>query len=81
MIDLSSGALADQIRDATGGKGANVILDTVGGPMFEPCLLSLAWKGRQAEISSPAIDRRVSFDLIDFYHRESRLLGVDKPEA
>jgi NADPH:quinone reductase-like Zn-dependent oxidoreductase len=77
VIDLSSGALADQIRDATGGKGANVILDTVGGPMFEPCLLSLARKGRQAEISSPAKDRRVSFDLIDFYHRESRLLGVD----
>ncbi len=62
---------------ATNFEGASVILDTVGGPMFEPCIRSLAHKGRLLEISSPAKDRRVSFDLIDFYHREARLLGVD----
>jgi hypothetical protein len=26
-------------------------------------------------------DRRVSFDLLDFYHNESRLFGVDTPIA
>ena len=77
VIDLSGGELPRQVRNATGGKRADVIMDTVGGPMFEPCLVSLARKGRLVEISSPAKERRVSFDLIDFYHRESRLLGVD----
>jgi NADPH:quinone reductase len=44
--------------------------------MFEPALKALAARGRQLVIAS-AGDRRVSFDLIDFYHNESRLLGVD----
>jgi NADPH:quinone reductase-like Zn-dependent oxidoreductase len=44
--------------------------------MFEPALKALAAGGRQLVIAS-AGGRRVSFDLIDFYHNESRLLGVD----
>ena len=44
--------------------------------MFEPALKSLARRGRLLEISSSG-GRRVSFDLIDFYHNESRLFGVD----
>jgi NADPH:quinone reductase-like Zn-dependent oxidoreductase len=44
--------------------------------MFEPALRSLARRGRQTEITSVG-DRRVSFDLLDFYHNESRLFGVD----
>jgi NADPH:quinone reductase len=44
--------------------------------MFEPALKSLAHRGRLVEISSTG-GRRVSFDLIDFYHNESRLFGVD----
>jgi NADPH:quinone reductase len=77
VIDLSGGELPRQVRNAVGGNGADVIMDTVGGPMFEACLVSLAHKGRLVEISSPAKERRVSFDLIDFYHRESRLIGFD----
>jgi NADPH2:quinone reductase len=64
------------IRELTKGHGAEVVFDTVGGPMFEPALKSLARRGRLLEISSVG-DRRVSFDLIDFYHNESRLFGVD----
>jgi len=52
------------------------VFDTVGGPLFEPALKSLARGGRQLAITSVG-DRRVSFDLRDFYHNESRLFGVD----
>jgi NADPH:quinone reductase len=48
----------------------------VGGPLFEPALMSLAYRGRQLEITS-AGDRRVSFDLLDLYHNQSWLFGVD----
>jgi NADPH:quinone reductase len=48
----------------------------VGGPLFEPALRSLAFEGRQVVIASPG-DPRVSFNLVDFYHNFSRLLGVD----
>ena len=64
------------VRRATSGRGAEVVFDAVGGPMFEPALRSLARGGRQTEITSVG-DRRVSFDLLDFYHNESRLFGVD----
>jgi NADPH:quinone reductase-like Zn-dependent oxidoreductase len=54
-------------RGVTSGRGAQVVFDTVGGPMFEPALKPLGHRGRQVEITSVG-DRRVSFDLLDFYH-------------
>jgi NADPH:quinone reductase-like Zn-dependent oxidoreductase len=48
----------------------------VGGSMFEPALRSLKYGGRQVAITSTG-EPRVSFNLIDFYHNLSRLLGVD----
>jgi NADPH:quinone reductase len=44
--------------------------------MFEPALRSLRFGGRHVVISSRG-DPRVSFNLVDFYHNFSRLLGVD----
>jgi NADPH:quinone reductase len=60
----------------SGGKGVNVVFDCVGGPLFEPCLKTLGQLGRQANITSVG-DRRVCFDLLDFYHRRLSLFGVD----
>jgi NADPH:quinone reductase-like Zn-dependent oxidoreductase len=73
---LETKPLDSIVRDATEGRGAEVVFDTVGGPLFEPALKALAAGGRQLVIAS-AGGRRVNFDLIDFYHNESRLLGVD----
>jgi len=53
-----------------------VVFDLVGDAMFEKCLSALAWRGRQVAISSSP-EPRVSFNLVDFYHNESRLIGVD----
>jgi NADPH:quinone reductase len=53
-----------------------VVFDLVGGQMFEASLSALAWRGRQIAISSSS-EPRVSFNLVDFYHNESRLFGVD----
>ena len=75
-IELKDQGLETDARGAIGGRGAEVVFDIVGGPMFEPASKSLAHSGRLVEISS-AGDRRVSFDLIDFYHNESRLFEVD----
>jgi NADPH2:quinone reductase len=75
-IGLDTGELFTSVFAATDGKGADVVFDVVGGAMFEPCLKSLALRGRHIVIASNP-DPRVSFNLVDFYHRESRLLGVD----
>ena len=52
------------------------MFNAAGGPMFEIGLGLLAPRGRQVEITSPT-ERRASFDLVDFYHNESQLFGVD----
>lgn len=75
-IDLQVADLPSGTRKLTNGRGADVVFDVVGGAMFEQCLSALAWRGRQVAISSSP-EPRVSFHLGDFYHNESRLLGVD----
>jgi NADPH2:quinone reductase len=73
---LGGEELNSAIARMTGGGGAQVIFDAVGGPLFEPALKALGHHGRQIEITSVG-DRRVSFDLVEFYHNESQLFGVD----
>ena len=76
LINTTTHDLEQEVRALTDGKGADLVLDAVGGPMFEPSLKSLCTGGRQIAITSTK-DRRVSFDLVDFYHNLSRLIGVD----
>ena len=68
--------LPAEVRAATGDKGADVVLDLVGGVIFRSALKCLALRGRLVEIAATG-QREVSFDLADFYHNESRLFGVD----
>src|SRR5579871_2441084 len=50
VIDLSRSDLRDslrtQVHDVTGGRGADIILDPLGGDMFDAALRALAWRGR-----------------------------------
>ena len=45
-INYASSDLKEALRRVTGGRGADVIYDPVGGPYTEPALRSIAWKGR-----------------------------------
>ena len=76
VVNTKTEDLRERVLELTAGKGVDAVFDTVGGPMFEPALRSLRLGGRQVAISS-AGEPRVSFNLIDFYHNFSRLLGVD----
>jgi NADPH2:quinone reductase len=76
VVNTRSEDLRERVLELTAGKGVNAVFDTVGGPMFEPALRSLAFGGRQVNISS-AGNPRVTFNLVDFYHNFSRLFGVD----
>jgi NADPH:quinone reductase len=75
VINTKTEDLRERVFELTAGKGAHVVFDTVGGPMFEPALRSLRVGGRQVAISSR--DPLVTFNLVEFYHNSSRLLGVD----
>jgi NADPH2:quinone reductase len=68
--------MAAQIMEATSRRGADVVLNAVGGDTFEPSLATLAHRGRLVVLASPA-RRRPEVDLLDFYHNESQMFGVD----
>lgn len=46
LINSSDGNLKEAIKQATNGKGADVIYECVGGDMFKACLSNVAWAGR-----------------------------------
>ena len=54
----------------------DLALDAVGGEAFETVLKLLRIGGHQIAITSMG-SRRVTFDLMDFYHQNLRLTGVD----
>jgi NADPH:quinone reductase len=75
-VDSADENLSERVREVTNGRGADLVFDCVGGPLFERCLKSLGDLGRQVNITSTG-ERRVSFDLLDFYHHRLTLYGVD----
>ncbi len=40
------GTLRDRVRELTGGQGARVVVETVGGEVFRQALRCVAWEGR-----------------------------------
>lgn len=75
IIDITKQDLVAEVRALTGGQGADLVLDAVGGALFEPCLNALRRGGRQVVVASNP--QRASFNLVDFYHGLKRLVGVD----
>jgi NADPH:quinone reductase len=78
FLDLKETDLASGVQQATSGKGVDLVLDTVGGDLFSSCLRSLRVGGRQIAIANIAgPNGEVHFNLTDFYHNQSHLIGVD----
>jgi NADPH:quinone reductase len=50
LVDLGAlnlrASLREQVFAATGGRGADVVLDLAGGDVFDAAIRSLAWRGR-----------------------------------
>src|SRR5580765_5103641 len=45
-LDYATEDFRERVKALTGGKGADVVYDPVGGPYTEPALRSIAWRGR-----------------------------------
>ncbi len=56
LINYSKDSLKDQVKAITGGKGADVIYDPVGGDLFDQCMRSIGWYGRVLVIGFAAGD-------------------------
>ncbi|MDD1533641.1 MULTISPECIES: quinone oxidoreductase family protein [unclassified Bradyrhizobium] len=75
VIDASATDVAARVREVTGGKGADIVFNTVGDPYFEAAHKSLALRGRQILIA--AIDRIVQFNILEFYRGQHTYVGID----
>src|SRR5690242_5518454 len=75
VINATAGDVAARVRDLTGGRGADIVFNTVGDPYFEAAHKSLASGGRQILIA--AIDRIVSFNIFEFYRGRHTYVGID----
>ena len=71
-----TGDLPAVVREATGGKGAQIALNGVGAPVFRPLLDALGPGGRLC-VYSAAAGREVPLDLFDLYRRRLRILGIN----
>ncbi|WJS03614.1 quinone oxidoreductase family protein [Roseibium aggregatum] len=75
MFDSSSQDVADLVREKTGGRGADIVFNTVGSPYFEMANKALAKQGRQVFIST--FDRAVDFDIFTFFRGRHKFIGID----
>jgi len=56
-------ALSNKIKEASGGDGADVVYDAVGGDYAEPSVRALAWEGRFLVVGFPAGIPRLPLNL------------------
>jgi NADPH:quinone reductase-like Zn-dependent oxidoreductase len=75
VIDASATDVAARVRELTGGKGADLVFNTVGDPYFQSAHRSLALRGRQILIAT--IERIVPFDILEFYRGQHSYFGID----
>jgi NADPH:quinone reductase-like Zn-dependent oxidoreductase len=75
VVDASATEVATRVRELTGGKGADIVFNTVGDPYFQAAHKALAVRGRQILIA--AIDRIVQFNILEFYRGQHTYVGID----
>ena len=74
FIDISSSDIREAVLELTDGRGADLVLDTVGGALFEPALRSLRFDGRMVGLHGGA--EPVELDLNEIYNRQLHVTGL-----
>jgi NADPH:quinone reductase-like Zn-dependent oxidoreductase len=67
---------AQQVMDVTGGKGANLVVNNVGGSVFAETIRSLAYEGRHATVGYVDGVLKGEIDLEALHSRRLKLFGV-----
>jgi NADPH2:quinone reductase len=76
VVDTEREDLATAVRSATDGRGADTAVDTVGGAVLNATVHALGIGGGACFISSPP-STSAEFDLLTFYQRDLRLVGLN----
>jgi len=75
-IPTRSPDFAEAVMKATGGKGANLVVNNVGGSVFAETLRSLAYEGRHATIGYVDHVLKAEIDIEMLHTKRFTLFGV-----
>ena len=71
-----TGDFHDAVMKATGGKGANLVVNTVGGSVFAECVRSMAFEGRLATVGYVDNTLKAEIDIQALHAKRLTLFGV-----
>jgi NADPH2:quinone reductase len=74
-INYSAGNFADEVRRLTGGKGADVILDSIGGSVLAQSLSCLAYRGRCITFGDAGREEAQRLDIASMRGNNQTLVG------
>ena len=74
-IDAAAEDVAARLRELTGGRGADIVYNTVGSAYFAAANAAMAKGATQVFISTH--DRAVPFDIFAFYRGMHTYVGID----
>jgi NADPH:quinone reductase-like Zn-dependent oxidoreductase len=74
FVDATAGDIRAAVLELTDGRGADLVLDAVGGALFEPALRSLRFDGRMVGLHGGA--EPVQLDLNEIYSRQLHVTGL-----
>jgi len=63
------------IRDLTGGRGVDVVVDSIGGPTLQKSLRTLAYRGRCISFGDAGREGTDKFDISTLRGNNQRLIG------
>lgn len=66
----------DAVMKATGGKGADLVVNNIGGSVFAECIRALAYQGRLATVGYLDRVMKAEIDLDALHAKRLRLFGV-----
>src|SRR5467141_2560512 len=75
-VRTRAGDFADAVMTATGGKGANLVVNNVGGSMFAETLRALAYEGRHATVGYVDGVLKSEIDIEALHTKRLTLFGV-----
>jgi NADPH:quinone reductase-like Zn-dependent oxidoreductase len=75
-IATRAGDFHDAVMKATGGKGANLVVNTVGGSVFAECIRCMAFEGRLATVGYVDGVLSAQIDIRALHARRLTLFGV-----
>ena len=75
VLDAREGKVGARLRELSGGRGVDIVFNTVGSPYFEAANQAMAKGATQIFIAT--VERAVAFDIFSFYRGMHTFVGID----